>query len=864
MDIASRPWLNPIMRFGFLALCGLAALPSLGWGQTASPSITLHPSGASAYVGDSVTLTGGADGDAPLAFQWYKGGTAVGGATGTTFTVAPLALTDTAVYYFIATNPYGTATSLPTAIYVTKRPQTLSLAPTVTTAIAGSSIVLSATSSSNLPVSLTLVSGAASLNGNILTGSGGSVVVRATQAGNDSFAAAEALDRTYTFTSGSLSPFITSPPPDQTVTAGTGVTFRAAAIGTPAPTYQWQKDGSAIAGATTATLALATTTLADSGRYTVTVTNPAGSATASATLTVRAAPTITSAPVSQTVLAGESVRFSVDVTGFPTPTFQWRRNGTALTGATNATLALASVTTASAGRYEVIATNALGTATSPAATLTVTSRDFSGTYFGRFAGATGDFALHVRADRSAVFLGSLPGLQTGLAALALSVELNGTFALNTVTLASAPDVAATTATPVPAAAPQPISLRGALNAETGAVSGTVAELNATFDGSRIAATGPSAALAGVYRAALVGSASGRGDAIVAADGQALLLTAIGTTLDAARGTLDGTGRLLVTTSSQAALDLRFSAGTLNGTVRTAAGVTGTIAGAVEAQLGTEHIVNLSVRSTTSPAANLITGFVIAGTAPKQVLIRAAGPALVPAPFNVANALADPTLQLYRGNQIIGQNDDWDTPAANAAAITAAATRAGAFPFRAGSADAAILTTLQPGPYSVVVGGGNGTTLAEVYEVLANNEAPGVRRLVNVSSRGLVTPASPLIAGFVITGPAPQRLLIRGIGPTLGTPPFNVAGALPNPQLTLFRGATPVRTNDDWFRDAEAALIRAAATQSGAFALGPNSLDAALLVYLEPGAYTVQVTGPANANQANSTGLALIEIYEAAP
>jgi hypothetical protein len=165
---------------------------------------------------------------------------------------------------------------------------------------------------------------------------------------------------------------------------------------------------------------------------------------------------------------------------------------------------------------------------------------------------------------------------------------------------------------------------------------------------------------------------------------------------------------------------------------------------------------------------------------------------------------------------------------------------------------------------VVIGGGSGTALAEIYEVLQNNEPPGSRRLVNVSARGLVTPATPFIAGFVISGTGPQRVLVRGVGPTLGSPPFNVAGALANPQLTLFRGTAVVKSNDDWFRDAEAALIREASVRAGAFALGNSSLDAALLLFLEPGAYTAQLSGPVNANAASATGLALVEIYEAAP
>jgi hypothetical protein len=583
-------------------------------------------------------------------------------------------------------------------------------------------------------------------------------------------------------------------------------------------------------------------------------------------LTVRAAPEITSAPISRTVFAGESASFAVSFTGVPAPTFQWRKNGTPIAGATNASLSFASAAATDAARYDVVVTNALGSVTSAVATLTVNSRDFSGAYFGSFAGATGDFAMYVRADRTAVFLGHLPGQQTGVAALDVRIDLAGNFSTGTVTLASASERSPNDERPATAAAAQAVTVRGTVSDVTGTISGTVPEMNASFNGARAPRAGPMFAQAGFYTAALIGTAAGRGFAIVAPDRQVFVILSSGTAVDAARGLLmDGTVRFAATTVFENTIDLIFNNGAVSGTLRTPAGVVVSLAGAIDGRAGTEHLVNLSVRAVTSPgAASLITGFVVAGTNPKQVLIRAAGPALAVAPFNVPGTITDPTLQLFRGSAVIGQNNDWDTPAANAAALTNATTRAGAFPFRPGSNDAALLMTLAPGPYSVVIAGGTGVTLAEIYEVLENNEAAGARRLVNVSARGLVSPAAPFIAGFVIVGNMPHRVLIRGVGPTLGTSPFNVAGALPNPQLTLFRGSTAVKTNDDWFRDVDSSLIRDAAVRAGAFALGANALDAAMLLYLEPGAYTVQVSAPPNANAANATGLALVEIYEAAP
>lgn len=844
MDIASTPWLNPIMRSGFLALCVLLGWPSLLNGQgNVPPAIVAEPAGLSVFVGETATLTAGVDGTAPLAVQWFKNAVALGGATQTTLTLTSVAEADAGVYHLVATNAYGVAQTRPVGIHVSKRPQEIAFVPPTTTVVAGSGVVLNATASSGLAVSYSLVSGAATISGPILTGSGGAVTVRATQAGNATIAPAAPVDVTFSFVSGGLAPFITSPPLDQTLDAGGSVTLRAAAIGHPAPTLRWSKEGATLPETIGPTLTLTSVTLADAGRYTVTATNTSGTHAASATLTVRAAPAIAAGPASQTVFAGDRVTLAATVTGFPAPAFQWRRNGSVVAGATAATLTLDPATSGDAGSYTVTATNPLGAATSIPATLTVNTRDFAGVYFGRFTGIDGDFALLVRTDRTALLLGVLPGRQTGLAVGGLRVELAGGFSLTTSTLTGTR-----------------VTLRGALDDAAGTVTGTIAELGLAWTGHRSPATGPAASLAGAYSLALIGSAAGRGQAIVAPDGQTFLLTATGAAPEAATGIVDAAGRLTATTPSQATLDLVFGDGNVRGTVRTPAGATGPIAGVSEALAGREHLANLSIRTTTAPGAGaLIAGFVITGTASKQVLIRAAGPTLAAAPFNVAGALADPSIQLFRGATAVGQNDDWGTPAAGANAITAAATRAGAFPFRAGSADSALLSTLAPGSYSVVVSGGTGVVLAEIYEVLQNNEVPGTRRLVNVSARGTVSPGASFISGFVIGGPGPQRVLVRGIGPTLAAAPFNVAGTLPNPQLTLFRGATAVKTNDDWFRDPEAALIREATLRAGAFALGASSLDAALLLYLEPGAYTAQVSGPANA-----TGIVLLEVYEAAP
>jgi hypothetical protein len=147
MDIASCPWLNPMMRSGFLAMCGWLVLQSLSVAQEASPpTIVSQPVGVTAYIGDAAALNAAVTGSGPLTFQWYKNTVAIPGATATAFTITSVTLVDSAVYHLTATNPHGAASTLPVAIYVTKRPQTITFTPASTVAIAGSGVVLNVSS----------------------------------------------------------------------------------------------------------------------------------------------------------------------------------------------------------------------------------------------------------------------------------------------------------------------------------------------------------------------------------------------------------------------------------------------------------------------------------------------------------------------------------------------------------------------------------------------------------------------------------------------------------------------------------------------------------------------------------------------
>lgn len=267
-----------------------------------------------------------------------------------------------------------------------------------------------------------------------------------------------------------------------------------------------------------------------------------------------------------------------------------------------------------------------------------------------------------------------------------------------------------------------------------------------------------------------------------------------------------------------------------------------------------RLVNLSIRSFAGTGdQTLIVGFALGGAGTSgttPLLLRAVGPTLTQ--YGVGNALADPVATLYQGTTSIASNNNWG----GAADIEARARQVYAFDIPADSLDAALARSQAGGVYTMQVtssNGGTGTALGEIYE--ANSSyGLGSPRLVNVSARTRVGNGSELIAGFVIGGSTSKTLLIRVNGPALI--PFGVTGVLNNPrlQVTNMSNNTVVAQNDDWAGDPN---IITAGSSVFAFPIADGaSKDAAVLVTLPPGNYTVQV-GSAD----GGSGVALIEVYE---
>jgi PKD repeat protein len=267
-----------------------------------------------------------------------------------------------------------------------------------------------------------------------------------------------------------------------------------------------------------------------------------------------------------------------------------------------------------------------------------------------------------------------------------------------------------------------------------------------------------------------------------------------------------------------------------------------------------RVINFSVLAGVGPGnAAIIVGFVSGGvgtSGTKPLLVRALGPAL--AAFGVPSVTADSLAELYTGSAIVASNDNW----AGNPTVVATAASVGAFPLAdPGSRDAAFSATRPVGAHTIVVTGASGLALAELYDATpAASFTAATPRLLNVSARALVAPGSDSVhAGLVIGGTAARTLLIRAIGPGLAA--FGVTNALADPRLELFRtgSSAPIAANDDW---AANPAITNSGGKAGAFALIPTSRDAAVLVTLAPGSYTLRVSAPTAA-----TGAALIDVYE---
>ena len=270
---------------------GCVGLPGDG------PSIVTQPSSQTVTMGHAATFAVKARGEAPLSYQWSKNGAAIAGATLGSYTTPATTTSSNGAQFSVAISDlHGVTKSVSAILTVTATP---------------------------------------------------------------------------------TAPSISSQPSSQTVAVGQTATFSATATGTSPLSYQWSKNGAAIAGGTGASYTTPATTASDNGaRFIVVITNGTGTATSGpATLTVTAAstpPSISGQPSSQAVTAGQNATFSVTASGTSPLSYQWTKNGAAIAGATAASYTTpATMTSDNGSQFTVTVSDAAGNLTSNAATLAV-------------------------------------------------------------------------------------------------------------------------------------------------------------------------------------------------------------------------------------------------------------------------------------------------------------------------------------------------------------------------------------------------------------------------------------------------------------------------------------------------------------
>ncbi|HEY1111597.1 MAG TPA: hypothetical protein VGE76_23280, partial [Opitutaceae bacterium] len=155
----------------------------------------------------------------------------------------------------------------------------------------------------------------------------------------------------------------------------------------------------------------------------------------------------------------------------------------------------------------------------------------------------------------------------------------------------------------------------------------------------------------------------------------------------------------------------------------------------------------------------------------------------------------------------------------------------------------VVTFVHAGDFSFL-----GRTTGLVNVAQGPQPGPEPAPLVNMSIRLTAVENQPIVAGFVVAGNTRRHVLIRAVGPSLAN--FGITQPLATPTLTLFRNLETIgQPNTGWANDTD---VAAASTAVGAFPLNPGSRDAAIVRALDPGAYTVQVSG--------GSGVVLLEVY----
>ena len=365
----------------------IVTLTGTGTSTPVSPSITTSPTNQTVTAGQTATFMVVAAGTAPLSYQWQRNGVNIAGATAASYTAPATTASDNgSTFAVVVSNSVGTVTSAAATLTVSASPvgPSITTSPTNQTVTPGQTATFTVVAAGTAPLSYQWQK-----NGvNIAGATAASYTTPATTASDNGSTFAVVVSNsvgtvtspaaTLTVSASPVGPSITTSPTNQTVTTGQTATFTVVAAGTAPLSYQWQKNGVNIAGATAASYTTPATTASNNGStFAVVVSNTVGTTSAAATLTVSAAsvgPSITTSPTNQTVTAGQTATFTVVAAGTAPLSYQWQKNGVNIAGATAASYTTPATTASDNGStFAVVVSNSVGTLSSAAATLTVSA-----------------------------------------------------------------------------------------------------------------------------------------------------------------------------------------------------------------------------------------------------------------------------------------------------------------------------------------------------------------------------------------------------------------------------------------------------------------------------------------------------------
>ena len=254
--------------------------------------------------------------------------------------------------------------------------------------------------------------------------------------------------------------------------------------------------------------------------------------------------------------------------------------------------------------------------------------------------------------------------------------------------------------------------------------------------------------------------------------------------------------------------------------------------------------NISTRLAVQTGDNvLIGGFIVTGTQPKRVIVRALGPSLSVGGVPIPGRLGDTTLELKGPSGTIALNDNWRTT--QEAEIIASTVPP---PNDLESAIVATLPANTTAYTAIVRGAGNtsGVGSVEVYDLDRTVDS----QLANISTRGLVqTGDNVMIGGLIVVGPGSRRVIVRAIGPSLNVNGVPLAGRLLDTTLEIAnQNGSTLAMNDDWRSTQEAEIIATTVPP-------PDNLESAIVATLPAAPYTAIVRG-----KNSTTGIALVEAF----